>query len=271
MNALRPVRVTSWQSFRALLLRDLAVLDKSLGQFLARTITQPLLFVFVLTYVLPKIAVGGAASGPAAVRFTTVLVGGVVTLSVFLQAILSVALPLVSELGITGEIEDRMLAPMSASMVAAEKIVAAAIQGLFAGVVVFPIAAVVPLTPVELDVNWPVLLTIVPLACVTSAAAGLALGTLFDFRMIGVMYSIVLLPVTFLGGVFFSWTRLDPIPWLKYAVLVNPLVYMSEGMRAALSSGLPHMSLPAVYGALTTSAVLLSVLAVRGFTRRVVL
>ena len=39
------------------------------------------------------------------------------------------------------------------------------------------------------------------------------------------------------------------MPWLKIVVLVNPLVYMSEGMRVALTP-VPHMSLWAIYGAL---------------------
>jgi len=52
-------------------------------------------------------------------------------------------------------------------------------------------------------------------------------------------------------------------------VLVNPIVYMSEGLRAALFTGVDHMSLVAVYGALITFAVVFSFLGMRGFKRRV--
>ena len=45
-------------TFLALLARDIRVLRRQLGQFLTRTIMQPLLFVFVFAYVFPKIGQG---------------------------------------------------------------------------------------------------------------------------------------------------------------------------------------------------------------------
>ena len=66
------------------------------------------------------------------------------------------------EFGYTREIEDRVLAPLPVELVGFEKIVAGALQCLLAGLIVFPIAAVVPATPVHLDINWPVLLTLDP-------------------------------------------------------------------------------------------------------------
>ena len=38
-------------------------------------------------------------------------------------------------------------------------------------------------------------------------------------------------------------------------MLLNPLVYMCEGFRAALTQGVDHMALPYVYGALLAFAV----------------
>ncbi|HVM01349.1 MAG TPA: hypothetical protein VM263_01665, partial [Acidimicrobiales bacterium] len=43
-------RASTWAAMRGLLLRDLTVLDKSLGEFLHNTVTQPLLLVFVFTW-----------------------------------------------------------------------------------------------------------------------------------------------------------------------------------------------------------------------------
>src|SRR5262249_40122009 len=70
-----PHRSTPMIAFGALLLRDVAVLRKTIGQFLIRTIMQPLLFVFVFTYVFPKIgqAVGGESG---AATFSSLLVPG---------------------------------------------------------------------------------------------------------------------------------------------------------------------------------------------------
>ncbi|MBW3641818.1 MAG: ABC transporter, partial [Actinobacteria bacterium] len=59
--------------------------------------------------------------------------------------------------------------------------------------------------------------------------------------------------------------------WLKVMVLVNPLVYMSEGLRAALVTGVPHMPLVAIYAALAGSAVALTALGTNRFRRRVLL
>jgi ABC-2 type transport system permease protein len=138
---------------------------------------------------------------------------------------------------------------------------------------VFPIAAVVPADDVHLDVNWPVLLTLAPLACITASALGLTFGTRFEPRTVPLMFGVVVIPLTFLGCVYYSWVALTPIKiggfsWLKWLVLVNPLVYMSEGFRAALTTA-DHMSLAAVYLVLAGFAVLFLYLGINGFKRRV--
>ena len=73
---------------------------------------------------------------------------------ILFQGIQAVALPLVQEFGYTREIEDRVLAPLPVELVAVEKIVAGALQCMIAGLLVFPIAAVVPATPVHLHIHW---------------------------------------------------------------------------------------------------------------------
>ena len=45
------------------------------------------------------------------------------------------------------------------------------------------------------------------------------------------IFSLLVIPMTFLGAVYYPWKNLTPLPWLKIVVLVNPLIYMSEGMR----------------------------------------
>jgi ABC-2 type transport system permease protein len=255
-------------AFAALLLRDLVVLRKTLREFIPRTILQPLLLVFVFTYVFPKIGQGIGGSGASAAEFSTLLVAGVVSLSILFQGIQSVSLPMVQEFGYTREIEDRVLAPMPIWLVAMEKVAAGMFNGVFAALIVFPIAAVVPATPVHLDVNWPVLLTLMPLACFVSAALGLTFGTRFNPRTVPLLFGIIVIPLTFLGCVYYSWQALAPIKWLQIAVLVNPLVYMSEGFRAALTSA-PHMSLLAVYPVLIGFGVLFTWMGINGFKKRV--
>ena len=255
-------------AFTALLLRDATVLRKTMKEFVPRTILQPFLLVFVFTYVFPKIGQGVGGGGAASSEFSTVLVAGVVGLTIMFQGVQSVALPMVQEFGYTREIEDRVLAPLPISMVAIEKAVWGAFSGLFAALIVFPIAAIVPATPVHLHVNWLVLLTLTPLACYMCGALGLTFGTFFDPRTVPLLFGIVVLPLTFLGAAYYSWSSLASIRWLQILVLLNPLVYMCEGFRAALTT-VPHMSLWAIYPAMIGFSVLFTWFGVRNFKRRV--
>jgi len=266
---LRPPTRAAVTAFGALLRRDLAVLRKSLPVFIMRTVMQPALFVFVFTYVFPKIGQGIGGPGRSEAAFATLIVPGVVAIACIFQGVQAVALPLVQEFGFTREIEDRVMAPLPVWGVAAQKIVSAALQGLLAAAIVFPLAAVIPTTAVHLNVHWPVLLTVAPLATLLGAAFGLTMGTRVQPHQVSLMFSVVIIPITFLGATYYPWARLSPIPWLKVVVLLNPLVYMSEGLRAALTPQFPHMNLAAIYGALIGYTCLLTWAGVNGFRRRV--
>jgi ABC-2 type transport system permease protein len=265
---LRPAREAAVAAFGAMLLRDVAVLRSNLWSFVLRTVMQPLLFVFVFTYVFPKIGQGiGGSRGQA--TFSSLLVPGVVAIACIFQGIQAVMLPLVQEFGYTREIEDRVMAPLPVWAVALQKVVAGALQGLLAAVIVFPLATFIPATPVHLDVSWPELLTFLPLATLLGASLGLAIGTRVKPQQVTLVFSVVVIPVTFLGATYYPWAALDPIPWLKWAVLVNPLVYMSESFRAALTPQLPHMPVAAIYAAMAGWIALLAWVGVAGFRRRV--
>ncbi|HVM14416.1 MAG TPA: ABC transporter permease [Egibacteraceae bacterium] len=258
----------TWAAFRALVVRDLTVLDKNLGRFLPGALMQPLLLVFVFTYLFPMIGQGVGGEAGAA-RFSTLLLPGIVAHSIIFVGIFTVGMNLIMELD-AEELEDRILAPAPTATVAVARIAAGALQAFIAGLVVFPVAAFLPATPVYLQPDWPVLLTMLPLACITSAALGLALGVLFEPRSGPWLFSVVALPLSFLGAIFYTWRSLEPIPVLQYAVLANPLVYMSEGLRAATVTGMTHLPLTTVYPVLGGFVVLFALVGVRGFRRRVV-
>jgi ABC-2 type transport system permease protein len=264
-------------AFGALLLRDLVVLRKRLREFVPRTLVQPFLLCFVFLYVFPTIGtgVGGGRGAAGESAFATTLVAGVVGLSIMFQGIQAVALPMVQEFGYTKEIEDRVLAPLPVALVALEKVVFGALQGLLAAVIVFPIAAVVHASRIHIDlqVHWLVLVTLVPLACVTCSALGLTFGTIFDPRSVPLMFGIIILPLTFLGGTYYAWTALSPVKlgawsWLQTLVLVNPLIYVTEGFRAALTSE-HHMHLYVIYPVLIGFCSLFLWQGIGGFKRRV--
>lgn len=263
----RSPRSAAWAAFRAVVVRDLTVLDKNLARFVPSAVMQPLLLVFVFTYLFPVIGQGvGGEEGAA--RFSTLLVPGIVAHSIIFVGIFTVGMDLISELD-AHELEDRILAPAPIATVAVAKVAAGALQALVAGLMVFPVAAFLPATPIYLQAKWPILLTVVPLVCIASSTLGLTLGTLFEPRSGPWLFSAVALPLSFLGAIFYTWESLDPVPWLKYAVLVNPLVFMSEGLRAATVARTPHLPLPAVYAALIGFAAVFAVVGMYGFRRRV--
>jgi ABC-2 type transport system permease protein len=263
-----PGRGGSGSAFLALLGRDLAVLRKDFGMFLGRTLVQPLLLVFVFTYVFPKIG-QGVGGGDAAAGFSTLLVGGVIASAMIFQGIQAVALPLVQEFGYTREIEDRVLAPLRVELVALEKVAAGAVQGLLAAVLVFPMAAVIPATPVHLHVNWALLPVVLVLGAVMAASLGLFVGTRVEPRQVPLIFGLLVIPMTFLGAVYYPWQSLEAIRWLQIGVLINPLVYLSEGLRASLSTGIPHMAWGVVLAVMAAFTAVLLTSAVRGFRNRV--
>lgn len=263
---------SGWSAFRALLTRDGYVLAHNLKEFLPRTLIQPFLLVFVFTYVLPKIGLGiggGPSGGSGSAAYTSSLIAGVIASIILFQGIQAVALPLVQEFGYTREIEDRVLAPLPVELVAVEKIVAGALQCLLAAILVFPIAAIVPATPVHLHIHWLVLVTLLPLACVMSSALGLTFGTMFDPRTVPMLFGVIVVPITFLGCIYYPWKALSAIRWLQILSLANPLVYISEGFRAALTD-IPHMSLLAIYPVMIAFTALLSWKGISGFKKRVI-
>ncbi len=267
----RSTRALAAHAFLALLRRDVTVLRKTLSTFIPRTLIQPFLLVFVFTYVFPQI--GNGPTGAAGSAFATTLVAGVLGLSIMFQGVQAVALPLVQEFGVTREIEDRVLAPLPIPLVALQKVVSGALQGLLAALIVFPIAAVVPVSPVHLHITWWVLLTLAPLAAMACSSLGLYFGTRFEPRSVPVLFGVVILPITFLGCTYYSWTSLHPIqidgvPWLQWLVLGNPLVYVSEGFRAAVTTS-SHMSLLAIYPALVLCTAWFLYQGIRRFEGRV--
>lgn len=273
----RSATKASRAAFIALLQRDLTVLRKNLGEFVGRTVIQPFLLVFVFLYVFPVIGQGIGSGGGRAREsaFATVLVAGVVGISIMFQGIQSVALPMSTEFGYTKEIEDRVLAPLPVWLVAVGKVTAGAIQGLIAAAIVFPIAAVVHAKGIEahLTVHWLVLITLIPLSCVMCASLGLVLGTRIEPRNIGAMFGFIVLPMTFLGGTYYAWTALNHVKvggfsWLQVLVLVNPLIYVTEGFRAALTSS-AHMHLYVIYPVLSAICAFFLWQGIAGFRKRV--
>ena len=250
--------------FFALLARDIRVARKELPFFLVRTTMQPLLFLIVFGYLLPKMNFLGKG-------YQTALLPGILGVSLSLSAIQSVALPMVQDFGWTKEIEDRLLAPVPTRLICAEKIIAGSIQGVIAAAFVLPIARLVmgPIPALTLSHASEVLL-IVLLGSTAFSSLGMWLGTAIAPQQIGLMFSVIVAPMLFFGCAYYPWRGLDVVPVMKYIVLINPMVYVSEGMRGALTPSVPHMPLLAVVSALALIATVFWVLGMRSFFKRAI-
>lgn len=250
--------------------RDFRVLRREWMPFMLRTIMNPVLSVFVFTYVLPRTGQHLPVAAGAG-NMATVLVPGLVAVAMVFTSIAAVALPLSIELGATREIEDRVMAPVPLATVPLAKVAFGAFQGALAGAVVFPIITALPVTEVHIHVaSWPTLIVMGILASWTAAALGLFLGTVVRPQHIGLMFAVILTPLMFLGCVYYPWASLSAIPWLQVLVLINPLVYMSEGLRIALTPDVPHLPTVAAAGMLFVLATFLTAAGARSFGRRVV-
>jgi ABC-2 type transport system permease protein len=117
--------------------------------------------------------------------------------------------------------------------------------------------------------NWLLLALVLVAASMMTSALGLLLGTLMDPRKMQMLFAVIILTATMLGCVYYPWSALHQIRWLQIAVLLNPMVYISEGLRAVLTPGVGHLAMGAVLLVLIGGAVLIGYLGTRTFTRRV--
>jgi ABC-2 type transport system permease protein len=277
-------RPTLLRTFNAMMAREFRVLRRNAIATFTRAVMQPLLFVFVFAYVFPKIGggfnLGGGAGASAAagagaagsINFATILVPGLMASMLLMQGIMAVTFPLVMEFSWQRTIEDRALAQVPIRVLAIQKIVAGAVQSFIGAVIVFPIVLLVHASgqaPHVHVTNWALFALILVFASLLTSSLGLLLGTIMDPRKMQMLFAVILLPATMLGCVYYPWSALHHIRWLQIVVLINPMVYMSEGLRAVLTPELGHMPLWGVLIALIGGTAVVGYLGTRTFTKRV--
>jgi ABC-2 type transport system permease protein len=183
----------------------------------------------------------------------------------------AVAMPLIAEFQWTREIEDRLLAPINIYWLAIEKVMAGMLQALVAGLMVIPLAWLLLRPGVEISINAPLTFAVITLLVAAfSACGGLALGCSVNQQHIGLMFSMVMTPMIFFGCTYYPWSALANFPILQKVVLVNPLVYASEGLRATLVPKFPHLSTIAAIVALLFFDILFLVLGLRQFEKKAI-
>ena len=251
-------------TFLALLARDARVARRNMVPLMLQTFLQPLLFVFVFG----RVMVGSGYMPPA---YKSLLLPGIMAISMVFTEVWAVAMPLIGEFQFTREIEDRLLAPIDISWVAVEKVVFGLIQATVSGLTVIPLAWLILRPGLELHVTNPVLFVCLTLLVAGfSACGGLALGCSVDQQHVGLMFSMVMTPMIFFGCTYYPWSALSKFPILQKIVLINPLAYASEGLRATLVPQFPHLSLPLILVALAAFDCLFLVVGLRQFGKKAV-
>jgi ABC-2 type transport system permease protein len=254
----------NWKTFYARRARDGHVARRNLIPMLMQNLLQPLLLTFVFGRVL-------TASGMMQGAYKNVLLPGIIAISMVLSGIQAVAMPLIAEFQFTKEIEDRLLAPMETHWLAVEKVIAGMIQAIVSGLVVIPAAWILMGSGLNMSFGHPLeFVVICLLVAMLSAAGGLTLGCSIGQTQIGLMFSLVVAPMMMFGCAYYPWSALASFPVLQYAVLVNPLVYASEGLRGTLVPQVPHISTLAVISVLLVMDGILIVAGLYKFQRKAV-
>jgi ABC-2 type transport system permease protein len=249
------------QVFFAVLGRDVYVTWGEFPVFLAQVILQPFFLLFVFGKVLGSL--GYTTNG-----YSDLLFPGLLALTAVITGMQTLAFPLVIEFGWTKEIEDRLLAPMSTLLVAAEKVLFASIRALIATAVMIPIGILVL---GSIPWRWdalPLFLVMVVLGSLLGASLGLVLGTLVKPNRINIVFSLVFTPLLFTGCSQYPWPSLDKLPWFQVVTALNPMTYVSEGLRAALVPSVPHIAPWICILVLCGSLFVLLAIGARGFLRR---
>lgn len=248
-------------AFLAILRRDVTVAVHEAPSTIAQMILQPVFLLFVFGRVLPEL--GYARDG-----YVDVLFPGIVALTVVLTALQGIALPLVLEFSYTMEIEDRLLAPISTSLVAVEKLLFSALRSIVATALLFPIGAVLlGGIPGEAS-DVPLVALVIVLGAFIGASAGLLLGTILQPAKIRTMFSLMITPLIFTGASQYPWPLLDELRWFQVLTAFNPITYTSEALRAVLSPQVPHMHLGVAVFAMVAFLLTLGAAGVAGFRRR---
>jgi len=243
--------------------RDLYVTGRELPAFLAQVILQPLFLLFVFGKVLGSL--GYTRHG-----YANLLFPGLLALTAVITAMQTLAFPLVAEFGWTREIEDRLLAPMPTSFVAAEKVLFAVLRALVATLIMLPIGVVVL---GSIPWRWsalPLFVASLVLGALVGAGFGLVLGTSVQPARINLVFSLVFTPLLFTGCSQYPWPSLARLRWFQIVTAANPMTYVSEALRGALVPQVPHIAPWICLVVLAGAVAALLAVGIRGFYRRAI-
>ncbi len=202
------------------------------------------------------------------------MVPGLMAISILMAGVQGVLMPLVQDFSGTREVDERLLAPISVFGVTVGRIVAGAVHAATAGLVAGP-AMILLMHGTGLgDVQptWALLLPFIVICGLLSASFGLTLGTHVQPRFAGLLFAVVLGPMMLFGCAYFPWAdRSKAIGPVRYLFLLNPLTFVSEAMRLAVTPEAPHMPTTLLLSGLLGWLLVFTLLGTRSFEKRAIL
>ena len=253
-------------AFLALLHRDLTVAARQAPFLLLATLTQPILVILVFGNILPRLGLVSANLG-------LVMVPGLMAIAILMAGVQGVLMPLVQDFSGTREVDERLLAPISVFGVTAGRIVAGAVHAATAGLVAGPVMILLMHGTGLGDVqpSWALLLPFIAICGLLSASFGLTLGTHVQPRFAGLLFAVVLGPMMLFGCAYYPWAQLEKIGPVRYLFLLNPLTFVSEAMRLAVTPDAQHMPTSLLLAGLLGWLLMFTLLGTRSFEKRAIL
>jgi len=212
----------NWVATYTLLLKEVTRWRKVWMQTVLAPVVTSLLYLLVFGHVLE-----GRVEVFPGVSYTAFLIPGLLMMSVIQNAFANTSSSLIQS-KVMGSIIFILLPPFSALEMFLAYIGAAVLRGLAVGIGVFLLAIFYVQVPVE---NFFVIITFAILGSYVMAALGLIAGMWAEkFDQIAAFQSFLIVPLTFLSGVFYSIQSL-PQFWYQLSK-ANPFFYMIDGFRS---------------------------------------
>ncbi|MCP4316910.1 MAG: ABC transporter permease [Hyphomicrobiales bacterium] len=194
-----------------------------------RTILQSLVSPVLSTslyFVVFGAAIGSRFAEVEGVSYGTFIVPGLIMLTVLTQAVSNASFGIYFPRFI-GTIQEILSAPISSLEIVVGYVGAAATKSFVIGLIILATAHLF----VPLRIDHPVwMLGFLVLTCVSFALFGFIIGIWAkNFEQLQLVPLLVITPLVFLGGSFYSISMLPPV-WQK-VTLFNPVVYLISGFR----------------------------------------
>ncbi|MBI4290892.1 MAG: ABC transporter permease [Betaproteobacteria bacterium] len=195
------------------------------GRTLMQSIISPVISTS-LYFVVFGAAIGSRIPEVEGVSYGAFIVPGLIMLSLLTQSMSNASFGIYFP-KFTGTIYELLSAPVSSFEVVASYVGAAATKSVILGLIILATAALI--VPLRIEHPFWMILFLV-LTSVTFSLFGFIIGIWADgFEKLQVIPLLIITPLTFLGGSFYSIDMLPPF-W-RTAALFNPVVYLVSGFR----------------------------------------